>query len=493
MYGSITRQTSCSGVRAECIAPEGGIPAAKGYLPSTSTTRRNELEKASTTLLAVAMAAAICVWGSEAQPDDLVVSPAVRRTGSGQSQSIRQVADRATKSKDPSITESISSGIKGGWKKVTGVLTPKDITQKADDPTSVFSTAQPSAEFYVAMARLHEQTGRTTEAEAQYKKALREDRDDLKAMLGYAHLLDRSGRTREAVQFYERAAKAHPHNAAPLNDLGLCQARRGKLDEAIAALERAVRLQPERPLYRNNLATMLVDHGQAEAAFTHFKAAHGEAAAHYNLGFLLQKKGDRRAAAARFAAALRVDPSFDEARAWLQRLQPVDRKSAAPSISGHQPERRPTATVAPRMQRPTPAYRDRPTVSPAPNGPITQPPLRFQPGEPGSPKLRKLPPLPKLRPTHKSPSDLPTGAFTAPPAASQPPTPSDFRTGAFTAPPAASRPPAPAAPMPGSMPEQSTGPVPSLPSSMIRQSNDGPPVPRIQPLPPVAPMPGPPR
>ena len=450
--------------------------------------------KASTTLLAVAMAAAICVWLDEAKPDDLVVSPAVRRTGSGQSQSIRQVADRGAKSNDPSITESITSGIKGGWKKMTDVLTPKEITKKANDPTSVFSTAKPSAEFYVAMARLHEQTGRTIEAETQYKKALKEDRNDLKALLGYAHLLDRAGRTSEAIQLYEQAVKAHPHNAAPLNDLGLCQARRGNLNEAIAALERAVRLQPERALYRNNLATMLVDRGQTEAAFAHFKAAHGEAAAHYNLGYLLQQKGERRAAADQFAAALRVDPSFDEARAWLQRLQPVDREPTAPPTYGVHSRDRHARTVAPRMQRPTPAYGDRPTVVSPPNGSIAQPPLQFK-GESESPTLRKLPPLPKLRPAHKSPSDFPAGASTAPPPASrppEPPTPSNFPAGTFTTPPAANRPPvhaAPAAPMPDDTPEQSSGPVLSLPSSMIRQSSDGPPVPQIQPLPPVAPMP----
>jgi len=418
---------------------------------------------------------AICVWENEARPDDTVVSPAVQRTSHGQSQSIRPVVKKATKSRDSSITKSISSGIKGGWKKVTGAFTSKDRPDRANDPTSVFSTAQPSAELYVAMARLHEQTGRVGEAETQYKKALKEDRNDLKAMLGYAHLLDRVGRTDEAVEFYEKAISAHPREAAPLNDLGLCHARRGKLDDAISALNRAVRLQPKRALYRNNLATMLVDGGQPDAAFTHFKAVHGEATAHYNLGYLLQKKGDRRAATARFASALRINPSFKEARSWLQRLEgpaerPVAPSIAAPSMSDDQPGRRNASTPpAPRMQRPNPIHADRPPVQPARNGSISQPPLRFQPGEPGSPKLRKLPPLPKLRPTHKSPSDFPAGAFENPPAASRPP----------------------AAPLPDPRLEHSTGPALSLPSSMIRQSADGPPVPRIQPLPPVAPMPGP--
>lgn len=480
------------------------------------------MEKASTTLLAVAMAAAICVWDNEATPDDLVVSPAVRRTGRGHSRPIRLVATNAAKSRGPSITESISSGIKGGWKKVTRALTPKDLTSKANDPTSVFSDARPSPELYVAMARLHEQTGRTAEAEIQYRKALKEDRDNLKAMLGYAHLLDRVGRTAEAVEFYEKAIRAHPREAAPLNDLGLCHARRGKLDDAISALERAVRLQPKRALYRNNLATMLVDDGQLDAAFTHFKAVHGEATAHYNLGYLLQKKGDRPAAAARFAAALRTNPSFKEARSWLQRLQepaerPVAPSMAAPSmaapsmatqsLSDDQPRsRNALRPPAPRMQRPNSIHAGRPTVQPARDGSISQPPLRFQPGEPGSPKLRKLPPLPKLRPSHESPSDIPTGAFEKPPVASRPTTPiPPVPDSTLVVPRTANdRGPNERGQSPvswGNAPDPrnddakirkySVGPALSLPSSIIRQSSDGPPVPRIQPLPPVAPMPGP--
>ena len=217
---------------------------------------------------------------------------------------------------------------------------PKNKTRRPippkNDPLSLSNKpAEPDAKFYVAVARLHESKNNLGEAENNYKHALEQAPDNLEAMLGYARLLDRQGKLAEATQQYLEATRRHPREATAFNDLGLCLARQGKLDESIQALRRAIDLQPQRKLYRNNLATVLVEMGRYDEALKHLVAVHGESIGHYNLGYLLSQKGDRRAAAQHFARAVEIDPQFAEARRWLDMTasRPGNETQAAPRAS----------------------------------------------------------------------------------------------------------------------------------------------------------------
>jgi tetratricopeptide (TPR) repeat protein len=123
-----------------------------------------------------------------------------------------------------------------------------------------------------------------------------------------------------ATENYLEAVKYHPKEAIAFNDLGLCYARRQKYDEALAALQRAVELQPDRVLYRNNIATVLVVQGRIDEALQHLTDAHGAAVAHYNIGFLLNKRGQQAQALQQFALALQADPNMTDARQWIDSL-----------------------------------------------------------------------------------------------------------------------------------------------------------------------------
>jgi tetratricopeptide (TPR) repeat protein len=81
-----------------------------------------------------------------------------------------------------------------------------------------------------------------------------------------------------------------------------------------------VALDPEKGLYRNNVATVLAEFGRADEALTHLKATNTESVALYNLGCLLQQRGQLQAAAKYFSQAAAIDPSFDEARKWAEKL-----------------------------------------------------------------------------------------------------------------------------------------------------------------------------
>ena len=174
---------------------------------------------------------------------------------------------------------------------------------------------------HVAIAQWYEQQKKTAEAETEYQTALKEMPDFLPALLGYAHLQDQLGKSKEAIELYQHAIRAHPEQAAAHNNLGLCYARQNRLDDTVAAMSRAIQLDGKNPLYRNNIAAVLVDQGRISEALPHLRAAHDDAATYYNLGYLLQKKGQSQVALQYFRLALQADPSMEAARRWVLYLQ----------------------------------------------------------------------------------------------------------------------------------------------------------------------------
>lgn len=194
-------------------------------------------------------------------------------------------------------------------------------------------------DLIVAIAQMDERAGKLKAAETQYQKALKYKPKHLGALVGYAHLQDRQKKFDKATELYKRAIAAHPAEAGVHNDLGLCYHRQGKLSEAHSSLAKAVELSPDHKLYRNNLATVLVERGQYDAALVHLTSSHGEAAAHYNLGYLLAKKGDNNRALAHLHQAATLDPTLVAAHQMIAKLtpqgpaagQPVAQMAAVPS------------------------------------------------------------------------------------------------------------------------------------------------------------------
>jgi tetratricopeptide (TPR) repeat protein len=276
--------------------------------------------------------------------------------------------------------KALSSGVKTGAEMVSGAFSPP--VQEANDPTSLAVKSKPTPELYLAMARLAEQSGRFEEADQHYRQALKSAPKDLSVLIGYARMKDRQDRLEEAVELYQQAAKAHPDNAVVYNDLGLCLARRKQMPEAVAALERATQLDARQLLYRNNVATVLVELGDVDAAYTHLAAVHPPAVAYYNVGYLLHKKGQNQAAASLFAQALKVDPSLEPARLWLNRL------NAAPQVAGAPFEGR--AMGGGRLEDPTVEAPDLRAVRRQSVVPIRRMPAEYSPH---ADEPRPIPPL----------------------------------------------------------------------------------------------------
>lgn len=303
-------------------------------------------------------------------------------------------------------TGRVTASVKSTFNKSRDAVAGAQPTKGNKDPVALSGKLpKPDAEFYLAAARLHEASGNDREAEQQYRKALQVSPRHLEAQLGYARLLDRSDRLDEALKLYAKATSDHPAEAATFNDLGLCHARHGQSQQAIAALRHAIELQPGKKLYRNNLATVLAEFGHYPEALEQLSAAHGPAVGHYNLGYLLSQKGDQRAAALHFSKALEMDPSFADARQWLDTL--AQRGEIAPGGIPQTAQRSPSpAHSMPRVADGTsryapvaPAYGNPLEVSPQPS--MTVPGRGFTPeAAPAHPGPGGLPTQPSSQPTH---------------------------------------------------------------------------------------------
>jgi len=221
------------------------------------------------------------------------------------------------------IFDSMGSKIKQGFTAMGDALTPKSHVEPAADPTSLQSPAKAGPDLHVAMGRLYEEQGKLPEAAQQYQQAMKMAPGDVRPVLGYAQVKVREKDLAEATRLYQQAAKIATQEPGVYNDMALCYAQRKMYREAEAAMRQAVRLQPNNGLYRNNLATILVDIGQFNEAFEQLKALQAEPVAHYNLGYLLQKKGQNDEALRHFITAANQDPKLTQARYWADKLGTV--------------------------------------------------------------------------------------------------------------------------------------------------------------------------
>lgn len=218
-------------------------------------------------------------------------------------------------------TSGVTGTVKSGSSRVAAALTPK---REAATATTPAPNGKPGPGVFVAMAQISERGENFDEAEAQYKKALDIDGNHLPALVGYAHLEDRRSHLESATRLYQKAAKKYPKEASVHNDLGLCYHRRGMLNDATKSLRRAVELKGDNKLYRNNLAAVYVEQGKRKEALEQLIAAHGEAAAHYNLGYLLAQKHDNATTLDHFRTAAAKDPSLVAAQQWIAKIQATD-------------------------------------------------------------------------------------------------------------------------------------------------------------------------
>ncbi len=219
----------------------------------------------------------------------------------------------------------------------------------------------------LAAALAHHRAGRRAEAEALYRRVLRQrpGHADALHLLGVLHA--QAGRLDEALPLLAKATRRAPRNAGFLNDFANALKSAGRLDEAIAAYRRAAALDRRNADIRCNLGQALraagrpgeavewlraalsirPDHrparaglghallelarfGDAVDAFREAVAVDDSAAAHANLGAALRESGAPEEAEASLRRALARDPDHAAAHANLGNvLQDLNRLEEA--------------------------------------------------------------------------------------------------------------------------------------------------------------------
>ncbi|MEE3372966.1 MAG: tetratricopeptide repeat protein [Planctomycetota bacterium] len=200
------------------------------------------------------------------------------------------------------------------------------------DPTSLTNLPKKiDATVYEKAAEVLEKRGDFTGALEQYEKGLEVEPNHSLMLVKQARLLTRLGEYELAEKSYQRAIQAASDEVLPVHDLGLFYAERGRVDAALTMLAMAVKLAPENPRYRNNLARVLIDVDRVDDAVSQLEAVLSPAKARYNAGYLLRERKAYQQARTQLQQAIKLDPSFEEAKHLLADLPAANQFTSAPA------------------------------------------------------------------------------------------------------------------------------------------------------------------
>jgi tetratricopeptide (TPR) repeat protein len=115
--------------------------------------------------------------------------------------------------------------------------------------------------------------GRLDEAEAEYRKALRL-KPQAETFYNLAIILESRNELQEALALYIEATKLNPYHWAIYNNLGSVQVRLGRMDDAIASFEKGLSFHPSYVTHYN-IGLLLEERGDKKRSQEHFLAAQG--------------------------------------------------------------------------------------------------------------------------------------------------------------------------------------------------------------------------
>jgi serine/threonine protein kinase/Flp pilus assembly protein TadD len=178
-----------------------------------------------------------------------------------------------------------------------------------------------SAAAHNDLARALERKGQLDEAIAEYREALRLNKDYSYAQNNLGIALHNNGRPDEAIAEFREALRLNKDHAQVHYNLGHALQDKGQLDEAITEYREAVRLHKDFPAAHSNLGAALADMGRLDEAIAEYREAirlnKDEPLPHNGLGNALKAKGQLEEAIAEFHEAIQLDKHYPEAHSNL--------------------------------------------------------------------------------------------------------------------------------------------------------------------------------
>jgi serine/threonine protein kinase/Flp pilus assembly protein TadD len=173
------------------------------------------------------------------------------------------------------------------------------------------------AAAYLGRGVAHFRLRRPTEAEADFRQALRLRPDYPQAHNNLCSALAAEGRHAEAESECREALRLRPDFSEALVNLGASLSNQGKHVEAEAEYRRGLRLKPDSPGAHYNLGNALSKQGRQSEAEAEYRQAlrlqPDFPEALVNLGWILADRGNYAEAEAEYRQALRLQPDFPEA------------------------------------------------------------------------------------------------------------------------------------------------------------------------------------
>jgi tetratricopeptide (TPR) repeat protein len=164
--------------------------------------------------------------------------------------------------------------------------------------------------YHLNRAGALHRVGRSDDAIAACREALRLDRNSAEAHQVLGHVLSDLGRGAEAIAAYREAARRKPGLFDIHNNLGVALRNAGRLEEAEQSLRQALRREPGEPGITANLSSVLKELGritESEACLRDaLRSRPDDPVLRYNLGLLLLLTGDFQAGWAEYEARVRA-------------------------------------------------------------------------------------------------------------------------------------------------------------------------------------------
>ncbi len=177
---------------------------------------------------------------------------------------------------------------------------------------------------HAGLADVLARQGRTDEAIAEYREALRilPAQAEWRNSLGVLYV--KKGMVMEAMGQFAIATRLQPGLADAHNNLGAMLARAGRTKEAIAAYEQAIRLRPSNGLAHHNRSLALTQEGRLDEALREsleaLKLEPSNADWHYQAAAVYGRLGKRAEARMYLEKTLALDPRHEAARRALEDL-----------------------------------------------------------------------------------------------------------------------------------------------------------------------------
>jgi len=196
--------------------------------------------------------------------------------------------------------------------------------QEALDHLDRAIAREPSADLWIARAKILNEQGDPAEALHSYERAVELDPDNVPALNEQGHLLATMGDHARAAEAFREATNHDPKSATAWYNLGTSLNALKSPQEARDALLRAVEADPEFYQALNTLGVMARLEGNDQEALVFFRraiAANSEYAKPWlNMGNIYEIADQPDKAREAYQRALDIDPGYTLARVGLDRL-----------------------------------------------------------------------------------------------------------------------------------------------------------------------------